>query len=228
MELLLNLKNIVKTYHGAETNLKVLSELSFEMAIGDMVSIVGPSGEGKSTLLNIIGCLDTPDSGSYTLKGQNIYGKSQEELAGLRSQYIGFVFQQFHLYQRLTTLENVMLPLVYQGINRRNRIKRSEEILKSVGLGKKLQHKPCELSGGQRQRVSIARALVGNPSMLLADEPTGNLDASTTEDILQLFESLNREGLSILTITHEQSVANRANSVFKLTSGKLIEQRYAA
>ncbi|AMJ76796.1 macrolide ABC transporter ATP-binding protein (plasmid) [Alteromonas stellipolaris] len=226
--MLLNLKNIVKTYHGAETNLKVLSELSFEMAIGDMVSIVGPSGEGKSTLLNIIGCLDTPDSGSYTLKGQNIYGKSQEELAGLRSQYIGFVFQQFHLYQRLTTLENVMLPLVYQGINRRNRIKRSEEILKSVGLGKKLQHKPCELSGGQRQRVSIARALVGNPSMLLADEPTGNLDASTTEDILQLFESLNREGLSILTITHEQSVANRANSVFKLTSGKLIEQRYAA
>jgi len=182
---------------------------------------MGASGSGKSTLMNVIGCLDTPTSGLYILNDQNVSHLSDDELAEIRNKEIGFVFQTFNLLPRNTALENVMLPLVYAGVRKQQRIEKAEKILSEVGLADRIEHKPNELSGGQRQRVAVARALVNNPSILLADEPTGNLDSKISEEIMQLFAEIHRKGNTLIVVTHEESIAMHAHRIIKLKDGEI-------
>lgn len=189
---------------------------------GEYVALMGPSGSGKSTLMNIIGALDTPTSGSYYLKGSNVSEMEDDELAGIRNKEIGFVFQTFNLLPKLTALENVALPLVYAGVPRKERMQRAKEALENVGLGDRLDHKPNQLSGGQRQRVAIARALVNHPSIILADEPTGNLDSKSSEEIMRLFDRLHEEGNTIILVTHEPDIAEHSKRLIKLFDGKIV------
>jgi putative ABC transport system ATP-binding protein len=226
-------KNVVemheihKTYHsgsGTRTvEVHALRGVSLEIVAGDYVAIMGPSGSGKSTLMHVIGMLDSPTQGTYQLSGDQVSGLSEAELARVRNNRIGFVFQAFFLLPRLTALMNVALPLVYRGVGATERLKRAKAALESVGLGDRMTHYPAELSGGQKQRVAIARALVQEPDILLADEPTGALDSQSTEDILELFSSLHRSGKTIIVVTHEADVGARARRTIRLRDGLIVE-----
>jgi putative ABC transport system ATP-binding protein len=207
---------------GAETIVHALAGVSLSIDAGDYVAIMGPSGSGKSTLMNLIGCLDTPTSGSYVLKGREIATMNDDELAQIRNKEIGFIFQTFNLLPRADAVQNVELPLVYSGLPRRERRERAERALDSVGLGTRKHHRPNEMSGGQRQRVAIARALVNGPSILLADEPTGNLDSKTGDEILALMDELHRGGNTIILVTHEDELAQHAARVVRLRDGKIV------
>jgi putative ABC transport system ATP-binding protein len=201
---------------------RALDGVSFAIGRAEWVAIVGQSGSGKSTLMNLLGCLDTPTSGSYRLNGADVQGLADDALADLRNREIGFVFQTFQLLPRASALANVELPLVYRGLPRRERRARAEGALEAVGLANRMHHRPNELSGGQRQRVAIARALVGEPSILLADEPTGNLDTATGEEIIRLFDELNRRGHTILLVTHEPRLAARCPRAIRLSDGRVV------
>lgn len=221
MSALLSLKDIHKSYHIGDQTQHVLKGVNITINQGDMVSIMGESGSGKSTLMNIIGLLDRADSGEYHIKGENVSDLSNTALAGARNQMIGFIFQSFFLLPRLTALQNVMLPLSYRQTPAAEMHERAHAVLEKVGLGDKTHHKPSELSGGQQQRVAIARALVGEPTLLLADEPTGALDHETSSEVLSLFQALNNEGKTILIITHDPSVGESCKTEYLMEDGLL-------
>ena len=221
MENLIDIKNITKVYEMGEEKLYALMGVDLKIERNEYIAIMGPSGSGKSTLMNIIGCLDTPTSGDYILNGKDVHEMDDDELAEIRNREIGFVFQTFNLLPKSDALHNVELPLIYSGLSKHERIKRAEDSLANVGLGDRMKHKPNELSGGQRQRVAVARALVNNPSIILADEPTGNLDTKTGEEIMALFSDLNKKGNTIILVTHEEDIAKRANRVVKIRDGKI-------
>jgi putative ABC transport system ATP-binding protein len=216
---LIELENITKVYRMGEVEVYALNEISLSIEKGEMLSIIGASGSGKSTLLNVLGCLDRPTSGSYLLDGADVSRLNDNELAELRSKKFGFVFQDFNLLRRSTALANVELPLIYSG--GRNKHLRAIEALERVGLGKRAKHKPTELSGGEQQRVAIARALVNNPSLILADEPTGNLDSASTKEIIAIFRQLHQDGLTVAIVTHEPDIAEQTQRVIRLLDGKV-------
>ena len=222
-EAVLVTEQLRKSYWLGREEVPVLHGIDFTLGRGEYGAIMGPSGSGKSTLLNILGCLDRPTSGTYRIQGREISGLSENQLADLRSEHIGFVFQSFQLLPRMSIAENVDLPLRYLGVPRAERRRRVTEMLERLGLGGRGKHLPMEVSGGQRQRVAIARALVKNPSILLADEPTGNLDSTTTGEVLDLFDQLHAEGNTILVITHEAEVAHRAGRRWKILDGRMDE-----
>ena len=223
MSALIDISDVTKTYQmGAETTVRALDGVSVAIEAGDYVAIMGPSGSGKSTLMNLIGCLDTPSSGSYQLKGREIASMNDDDLAQIRNKEIGFIFQTFNLLPRADAVQNVELPLVYSGLPRRERKERAIKALEAVGLGERKHHRPNEMSGGQRQRVAIARALVNGPSILLADEPTGNLDSKTGEEILALMDDLHAKGNTIILVTHEDELSQHAARVIRLRDGKIV------
>jgi putative ABC transport system ATP-binding protein len=229
MQPVIRLEHIRKTYQMGTVEINALRDVSLDILPNQYVAIMGPSGSGKSTLMNMLGCLDTPSAGSYWLNGANVSGMSDAQLAHTRNKEIGFVFQTFNLLPRSTALDNVGLPLVYAGLNKRERQEVARQALESVGLGDRVDHKPNELSGGQRQRVAVARALVNRPSIILADEPTGNLDTKTSYDIMALFDDLHRAGNTIILVTHEEDIAQYAQIVVRLRDGNIeqIEQNPA-
>jgi putative ABC transport system ATP-binding protein len=221
--MLIDIRDITKVYEMGEENVHALSGVTLGVERGEYVGIMGPSGSGKSTLMNLIGCLDTPTSGSYVLNGREVARMTDDELAAIRNQEIGFVFQTFNLLPRTTALQQVELPLVYSGLSRRERRERAARSLEAVGLADRMGHHPNEMSGGQRQRVAIARALVNDPSILLADEPTGNLDSQTGAEIMTLFDDLNRRGNTIVLVTHEEDIAAHTSRIVRLLDGKIRE-----
>ncbi len=218
---IIQVSNLTKIYQMGTQEVRALNGVSFDVQPNEYIAIMGPSGSGKSTLMNLIGCLDTPSSGTYILNNQDVSELEDAELAEVRNREIGFVFQTFNLLPRTDCLSNVELPLIYSGIKTAERHERASETLRRVGLGDRIDHKPNELSGGQRQRVAIARALVNNPSILLADEPTGNLDTQTGEEIMMLFEELYRSGNTIIVVTHEPEIAEHARRIIRLRDGKI-------
>jgi putative ABC transport system ATP-binding protein len=220
---LIDIVGIGKTYRIGEVEVHALRQIDLQIFKGEYVALMGPSGSGKSTLMNILGCLDTPSRGTYTLNGTNVSKMSDNELAEIRNKEIGFIFQTFNLLPRNTALDNVALPLVYAGKGKKERLQKAAEALASVGLADRMYHKPNELSGGQRQRVAIARALVNNPSIILADEPTGNLDTKTSHEIMDLLENINNNGNTVIIVTHEEDIAKRAKRIIRLRDG-LIEK----
>lgn len=221
--MLIEIRDLTKVYEMGDSQVRALDGVSVDVERGDFLAIMGPSGSGKSTLMNLIGCLDSPSSGTYLLNKQEVSQLDDDELARIRNREIGFVFQTFNLLARTTALENVEVPLIYAGMPRAERRRKAQEMLERVGLGDRMRHQPNELSGGQRQRVAVARALVNNPSILLADEPTGNLDSKTGEEIMALFQQLNREGNTIILVTHEEDIAAHADSRIRLRDGKIVE-----
>jgi putative ABC transport system ATP-binding protein len=225
---IINLENISKIYQVGSEEVHALNEVSLKIDRNEYVAIMGPSGSGKSTLMNILGCLDTPTSGKYDLKGTDVSDMSDNELAEVRNREIGFVFQTFNLLPRATAFHNVELPLIYAGIPAARRRELAQEALTSVGLKERMLHKPNELSGGQRQRVSVARALVISPSIILADEPTGNLDSKTGEDIMALFHEIYKQGNTIILVTHEEYIANHAQRIIRLLDGKIESDKLVA
>ena len=218
----IEVNNITKHYLQGSQTVEALRGVTFEIKQGEFIAIMGPSGSGKSTLMNIIGCLDSPTYGTYNLNNREVSTLEGDELAGIRNKEIGFVFQNFHLLARNSALDNVMLPLKYAGFSRDDQLKIAKETLSKVGLESRMDHQPSELSGGQQQRVAIARALVNNPSILFADEPTGNLDSQTGHDVMQLFHNLHQQGQTIILITHENEIAAEAQRVIYIKDG-LIE-----
>ena len=222
MPKIIELIDIARTYHVGSVEIPALKDISLSIDKNEYVALICPSGSGKSTLMNILGCLDTPSSGKYILNNQDVSHLSDNELASIRNIEIGFVFQTFNLIPRMTSLENVALPLVYAGAPKKERLERAKETMISVGLGDRMDHKPNELSGGQRQRVAIARALVNHPSIILADEPTGNLDSKTSFEIMDLFEELYEKGNTIIIVTHEPDIAKHSKRIVRLRDG-LIE-----
>jgi putative ABC transport system ATP-binding protein len=222
---LIDIRDITKVYVMGEEKVQALAGVTLGVERGEYVAVMGPSGSGKSTLMNLIGCLDTPSSGSYVLNGREVARMSDDELAAIRNQEIGFVFQTFNLLPRTSALQQVELPLVYGGLSRKDRRERAIQSLKSVGLGDRMSHQPSEMSGGQRQRVAIARALINDPSILLADEPTGNLDSQTGQEIMALFDELNRKGNAIVLVTHEEDIAAHARRIVRLLDGKIRDDR---
>ncbi len=221
---MITMEKITKTYQLGEVTVPVLKGIDLEIAASEYVSIMGASGSGKSTLMNIIGCLDQPTSGEYRLRGIDLTTLDKNELAYIRNQQIGFVFQQFNLLPRATALENVMLPMVYAGVPKAVRRQRAEETLTRVGLGDRLHNRPSQLSGGQQQRVAIARALVNRPALLLADEPTGALDTQTSHEVMMLFGELNEQSITIVVITHEAEVAEQAKRQIKVQDGLVVDR----
>jgi putative ABC transport system ATP-binding protein len=221
MENLIELKKIVKNYKVGTIIVRALRSITMDIKKNEYVAIMGPSGSGKSTLMNLIGCLDTPTSGQYILNQKDVSKMEDNQLADIRNHEIGFVFQTFNLLPRYSALENVMLPLIYAGYSKNDRLERAKEVLESVQLTDRISHKPNELSGGQRQRVAIARALVNHPSIILADEPTGNLDSRTTRDIMDLFNAIHDMGNTIIVVTHEEDIALRARRVVRLIDGEI-------
>ena len=221
--MLIDIRDITKVYEMGQEQVHALSGVTLGVARGEYVAIMGPSGSGKSTLMNLIGCLDTPTSGSYVLNGREVATMTDDELAAIRNQEIGFVFQTFNLLPRTNALQQVELPLVYSGLPRRERRERAVQALEAVGLADRMSHQPNELSGGQRQRVAVARALINNPSILLADEPTGNLDSQTGGEIMSLFEQLNARGNTIVLVTHEEDIASHARRIVRLRDGRVRE-----
>jgi putative ABC transport system ATP-binding protein len=220
-EALIRAEDLWRTYQMGAEEIHALRGVSFTVERGEYVAIMGPSGSGKSTLMNLIGCLDTPSKGTYVLHGKTVSSMDDDELAAIRNREIGFVFQTFNLLPRATALHNVELPLVYAGVPRDERLATARRSLELVDLGPRVNHKPNELSGGQRQRVAIARALVMHPSILLADEPTGNLDSATGEDIMRLFGKLHEEGHTIILVTHEREIADHAHRVIHIRDGRI-------
>jgi putative ABC transport system ATP-binding protein len=219
--MLIDIRDITKVYEMGEEKVHALSGVTVGVERGEYVAIMGPSGSGKSTLMNLIGCLDTPSSGSYVLNGKEVARMSDDELAAIRNQEIGFVFQTFNLLPRTSALQQVELPLVYGGVSRKDRRDRAVKALKAVGLADRMNHTPNEMSGGQRQRVAVARALINDPSILLADEPTGNLDSQTGAEIMALFAELNARGNTIVLVTHEEDIAAHARRIVRLKDGKV-------
>jgi len=218
-----SLENISKTYGREDLTVKALDSINLEIYKGDYLAVMGASGSGKSTAMNIIGCLDRPSGGIYKLNGIPVENLSDDELAEIRNQKLGFVFQQFHLLSDATALENVTLPMIYAGIDPEQRLERGKNALTKVGLSERMNNRPNQLSGGQQQRVAIARAIINNPAILLADEPTGALDSKTTEDVLDLFDKLHESGITIVLVTHEDEVANRAKKIAKFKDGRIVE-----
>jgi len=217
------LEKVSKMYGKDELIVKALDNVNLEIYKGDYLAVMGASGSGKSTAMNIIGCLDRPSQGVYKLNGTPVENLSDDELAELRNQKLGFVFQQFHLLSDATALENVLLPMIYAGVDPIEREKRAKNALDKVGLSERVNNRPNQLSGGQQQRVAIARAIINNPAILLADEPTGALDSKTTEDVLDLFDKLHESGITIVLVTHEDEVASRAKKIARFKDGKIIE-----
>lgn len=221
----IELKNITRTYGDGDSIIKALDHINLTVADGEFIAIMGPSGSGKSTLLNILGLLDQPSSGTYLLDGEDVSGKKGKELARIRGKKIGFIFQVFNLLPKYNVLKNVVLPMIYQGVKSSARKTKATELIKKMGLIKRINHKPNMLSGGERQRVSIARALTNDPSVLLADEPTGNLDSKNTTDIMNILTELNNKGVTILCVTHEDEVAAYAKRVVRMRDGKIVEDK---
>lgn len=218
---IIRLEKISRHYKVGTETVKALDDLTLNINKNEYVALMGPSGSGKSTLMNLLGCLDTPTSGSYFLNGKDVSRMNDNELAEIRNREIGFIFQTFNLLPRSTALENVMLPLVYSGIGKQERIEIAEKVLANVQLSDRIKHRPNELSGGQRQRVAIARALVNNPSIILADEPTGNLDSKTSVEIMGLLETIHEAGNTIIVVTHEEDIAMYAHRIVRLRDGKI-------
>lgn len=218
---IISLENIARQYIIGAEEINALRSVSLKIYKGEFVALMGPSGSGKSTLMNIIGCLDTPTGGTYILNGKNVNNLDDNELAEIRNKEIGFVFQTFNLLPRSTSLDNVALPLVYAGYNKKERDEKAQQALESVGLGNRVNHKPNELSGGQRQRVAVARALVNNPSIILADEPTGNLDTKTSIEIMGLLEEIHGKGNTIILVTHEEDIAKHAHRIVRMRDGNV-------
>ena len=221
MNTIIKLKDIFKTYQIGTEVINALSGVSLEISKNEYVALMGPSGSGKSTLMNVLGCLDSPTSGEYILNDLSVAQMLDNDLAEVRNKEIGFVFQSFNLLPRSTSLDNVTLPLVYAGFSKEERQKRGEEVLTQVGLEDRMLHKPNELSGGQRQRVAVARALVNKPAIILADEPTGNLDSKTSVEIMGLFEEIHKNGNTIIVVTHEEDIAQHAHRIIRLRDGKI-------
>ncbi len=219
---MITLEKITKTYHLGETEIPILRDIDLHIEASEYIAIMGASGSGKSTLMNIMGCLDRPTAGHYYLEGRELTTLDKNELAYIRNQQIGFVFQQFNLLPRATALENVMLPMVYAGIPKSERRQRAKEALIHVGLGDRLNNRPSQLSGGQQQRVAIARALVNQPAILLADEPTGALDTHTSQEVMNLFHELNEQQITVVIITHETEVAKQARRLIRIQDGQII------
>jgi putative ABC transport system ATP-binding protein len=223
MASMISLKDITKTYHLSTMDVPVLKRVNLSIEEGEYVAIMGASGSGKSTLMNIIGCLDRPTSGQYFLAGQDLTTLDDDELADIRNQYIGFVFQQFNLLPKLTSLSNVMLPMIYADVDKSQRIEQATAALVQVGLKDRLQNSPNQLSGGQQQRVAIARALVNHPALVLADEPTGALDSTTSKEIMDLLTELNQQGTTIAIVTHDANVAARTKRIIRMVDGVIVE-----
>ncbi len=217
----ITLRNITRDFPLGTEIVKVLKGISLGVKRGQYVALMGPSGSGKSTLMNLLGCLDTPTSGEYILNGHDVSSLEDSELAEIRNKEIGFVFQTFNLLPRITALQNVALPMIYAGVGLSERMRRAEEALVSVGLADRMGHRPNQLSGGQRQRVAIARALVNHPSIILADEPTGNLDSKTSIEIMQLFQKIHEQGNTIIVVTHEEDIAEHAHRIIRLRDGQI-------
>jgi len=220
--MLISIRSLRKIYHMGEVDVRALDGIDLEVAAGEYLAIMGPSGSGKSTLMNLIGCLDTPTSGEYILNGQRVSDLDDAELATIRNHEIGFVFQTFNLLSRATALSNVELPLIYARVPAKERHRRAREALEKVGLGDRAKHQPNELSGGQQGRVAVARALINDPSILLADEPTGNLDSKTSAEIMDLFDELNAAGNTLVVVTHEEDIAAHARRVVRLLDGRVV------
>jgi len=219
------LRDIGKTYRLGETSFDALDDVTLDIARNEYVALTGPSGSGKSTLMNLLGCLDTPSRGHYSLDGEAVEGMDDEQLASIRNRKIGFIFQNFYLMPRLTALDNVAQPLIYRGLSPAQRRERAADALGRVGLADRVGHRPNELSGGQRQRVAVARALVGKPELLLADEPTGNLDSRTAREIMDLFEQLHAEGQTLIVVTHDPGIAACCKRLIRLHDGHIAEDR---
>jgi putative ABC transport system ATP-binding protein len=221
----IQVRDVTKTYELGQIKVRALRRVSLRVERGDFVAIMGSSGSGKSTLMNILGCLDIPTSGKYLIDGVDVSSLDEDDLSDLRNRKIGFVFQSFNLVARTSAIANVELPLAYAGLDRAARRRRAEGALSAVGMANRVHHQPSELSGGQQQRVAVARAIVTNPTLILADEPTGNLDSHSTEDVLRIFARLNEEGRTVVLITHEPDVAEQAKRVVSLSDGKIVEDR---
>jgi putative ABC transport system ATP-binding protein len=221
----IEVRNVSKVFDLGQIHVRALRNVSLRIDTGDLVAIMGSSGSGKSTLMNILGCLDIPTSGRYEIDGVDVSEMDEDDLADLRNRQVGFVFQSFNLVARTSALVNVELPLAYAGLRGAERRKRAERALRSVGMANRMHHQPSELSGGQQQRVAVARAIVTNPSLILADEPTGNLDSRSTEDVLRIFARLNEEGRTVVLITHEPDVAEQSKRVIRLSDGQVVEDR---
>lgn len=225
MSILIQTKNLTKSYGEGDSLTIALNDVSLKITKGEFVAIIGPSGSGKSTLMHILGCLDQPTSGQYFFEGQQVSHFSQNKLAQIRNEKIGFVFQFFNLLPRTSTVKNVELPLLYAGIENKERERRSKKLLTSLGLGEKFNSTPAKLSGGQQQRVAIARALINKPAVIFADEPTGNLDSKSSQDILDLFQLLNQQGNTIIIITHEPEIAKRTRRIITIRDGKIVSDK---
>ena len=226
MATVIELKDIMKTYVMGDSIVHALNHVNIKIGFGEFTSIMGPSGSGKSTMMNILGCLDRPTSGEYYLDGKEIAGYNDDELAYTRNAKIGFVFQNFNLLSKLTAQENVALPLVYAGVDEEERMERAKRGLEAVGLGGRLDHKPMEMSGGQRQRVAIARALINNPAIIMADEPTGNLDTKSSYEIMDIFKALNDSGKTVVMVTHEPDIAEQTKRILVMRDGKITSDEW--
>lgn len=222
MATVIQLKDIMKTYVMGDSIVHALNHVNVEIGFGEFTSIMGPSGSGKSTMMNILGCLDRPTSGEYYLDGKEIAGYNDDELAHTRNAKIGFVFQNFNLLAKLTAQANVALPLIYAGVEEEERMERAKKALEAVGLGDRLEHKPMEMSGGQRQRVAIARALINDPAIIMADEPTGNLDTKSSYEIMDIFKEMNSSGKTVVMVTHEPDIAEQTKRILVMRDGKLV------